>query len=108
VSAAREHLLGLYTDAGASPERPVGWPGFHEKDIYWEVSDPYEASEPVCGSLTDDLLDVYADVRRGLDLWDGSHQQAAIWEWRFHFDIHWGDHAVDALRALHRACNPVR
>jgi hypothetical protein len=27
-----------------------------------------------------------------------------FWEWRFHFDVHWGDHAVDALRALHRAC----
>jgi hypothetical protein len=24
------------------------------------------------------------------------------------FDVHWGDHAVDALRALHRACNPNR
>jgi hypothetical protein len=30
-----------------------------------------------------------------------------VWEWRFHFDVHWGEHAVDALRALHRACGPV-
>jgi len=21
-----------------------------------------------------------------------------------HFERHWGDHAIDALRALHRAC----
>jgi hypothetical protein len=31
-------------------------------------------------------------------------REAAIWEWRFHFEWHWGDHAIDALRALHRAC----
>ena len=56
-------------------------------------------------SLSDDLLDVYFDLRRGLELWDQEvPKAAAIWEWRFAFDTHWGDHAIDALRALHRAC----
>jgi hypothetical protein len=60
---------------------------------------------PVRGSLADDLRDVYSDVRRGLALWDSpAPPDAAIWEWRFQFEIHWGDHAIDALRALHRAC----
>jgi len=118
LASARERLLKLYlaaltlpqspetgdVDAGTNPERPDGWTGFSEKDVYWEVFDPYEESKPVCGSLSDDLLDVHADVRRGLDLWDGAHKEAAIWERRFHFDIHCGDHATDALRALHRAC----
>ncbi len=118
LDSARERLLKLYlaaltlpqspepgdVDAGPDPERPAGWSGFAEKDVYWEVFDPYEQSEPLCGSLSDDLLDVYADVRRGLDLWDSSHREAAVWEWRFHFDVHWGDHVIDALRALHRAC----
>jgi hypothetical protein len=66
--------------------------------------DPYELDQPVAGSLSDDLLDVYRDVRRGLALWESRRDADAVWEWKFHFDAHWGAHAVDALRALHRAC----
>lgn len=35
-------------------------------------------------------------------------RREAIWERRFHVDAHWGDHAIDALRALDRACNLSR
>lgn len=117
---ARERLLALYEaatrlpdveppdgiDAGPTPARPSTWRGFETFETYWEVFDPYEESAPVGGSLSDDLLDVHGDVQRGLALWDreGASRIAAIWEWRFHFDTHWGEHAVDALRALHRAC----
>lgn len=116
---ARQRLLELYRaavmlpnveppdgiDAGPDPERPKNWLGFENFEVYSEVFDPYVNEAPVAGSLSDDLLDVYCDVRRGLDLWDQDvPKAAAIWEWRFHFDTHWGDHAIDALRALHRAC----
>ena len=119
LRTARARLLSLYSaalllpsvepddsDASPSPDLPAGWAGFEDTDIYWEVFDPYEHEdkEPVAGSLSDDVLDIYRDIRRGLTLWDASQTQNAIWEWRFHFDVHWGDHAVDALRALHRAC----
>lgn len=119
LSGARQRLLELYEtgsalphveplegiEAGPSPEPPSGWVGFEKFETYWEVFDPYEASAPVGGSLSDDLLDVYGDLHRGLALWDREiSKSAAIWEWRFHFDHHWGDHAIDALRALHRAC----
>ncbi len=119
LMAARRRLLELYTagialphveppegfDAGADPPRPDGWAGFDKFEFYWEVFDPYVNEAAVAGSLSDDLLDVYCDVRRGLDLWKSkAPRAAAIWEWRFHLDAHWGDHAVDALRALHRAC----
>jgi len=119
LAGARKRLLDLYeagsalpyveppegVEAGPSPEPPKGWLGFGNFETYWEVFDPYEEDDPVVGSLSDDLLDVYGDVRRGLALWDmGIPRTAALWEWRFHFDQHWGDHAVDALRALHRAC----
>jgi hypothetical protein len=83
---------------------PPGWPGFGEVEIYWEVFDPYEEAPLVAGSLSDDVLDVYCDVRRGLQLFDEGHLASAAFEWRLHFDSHWGDHAVDALRALQRAC----
>lgn len=129
LSAARDRLLELYKagsklphveppdgiEAGPTPERRKGWAGFDKFEAYWEVFDPYEESAPVVGSLSDDLLDIYGDVQRGLALWEQGEvtkrsepRIAAIWEWRFHFEIHWGDHAVDALRALHRACKRLR
>lgn len=116
---ARLRLLALYEagcmlpsveppegfDAGPSPAGPPGWVGFEKFETYWEVFDPYVKDALVAGSLSDDILDVYFDVRRGLDLWQSSAPPAAaIWEWKFGLDSHWGDHAVDALRALHRAC----
>lgn len=119
LSGARQRLLDLYRtgsalphvepiegiDAGPNPGKPTNWVGFDKFEFYWEVFDPYVNEAPVVGELSDDLLDVYFDVRRGLELWDKDVPRAApIWEWRFHFDVHWGDHAIDALRALHRAC----
>lgn len=84
--------------------RPSGWQGFGALDAYATIFDPYVEEAPVTGSLSDDLLDVYRDLRRGLAHYDAGHVDVAIWEWRFHFDHHWGNHAVDALRALQRAC----
>jgi hypothetical protein len=72
-------------------------------DIYWEVFDPFECNEPVAGSLSDDILDMDRDVSRGLALWDAGAEDAAVWEWRFSFEVHWGVHATSALRAIHRA-----
>lgn len=118
LSAARERLLELYRAGTAlpliappedfserpSPVLPKPWAGFGEHQYYWEVRDPYVDEPPGLGDLSDDVIDVYLDLRRGLELWHLHEAQAAIWTWRFHFDIHWGDHASDALRALHRAC----
>ena len=57
----------------------------------------------VCGSLSDDILDVYSDVAGGLAAFDAGLIADAVWHWRFTRETHWGDHAVDALRALQRA-----
>lgn len=120
LTKARVRLLELYraglslpdveppddVEADRRLEQPKAWPGFEGFELYWEVFDPYEEDRPVGGSLSDDVLDVYRDVHRGLNLWEQDvPKTAALWEWRFHRDIHWGDHAIDALRALHRACN---
>jgi hypothetical protein len=122
VRSARVRLLTLYAagctlpaveppaefDAGPIVAKPDAWLGFGEFEFYWEVFDPYVEDAAVAGSLSDDLLDIYIDVRRGLDHWNSrAPRTAAIWDWRFHFDAHWGDHAVDALRALHRACREI-
>lgn len=95
--------------AGPADSQPE-WPGFGEFDGYWEVFDPYEQAEPLMGSLSDDVLDVYRDLRRGLRIYDSDGPNAvpdAVWEWQFHREAHWGDHAVDALRALQRAIQRV-
>lgn len=83
---------------------PPDWPGFGPHDLYWKVFDPYVDEERVTGSLSDDFLDIYRDLERGLVAFEEGEHQDAVWEWRFHFDHHWGEHAVDALRALQRAC----
>lgn len=113
---ARLHLSDLIHRASQLPEgnadgpdlpneaRPTEWRSFGEVDEYFTVFDPYVEEPLVTGSLSDDLLDVYRDLHRGLSLYDSGQVDAAVWEWKFHFDHHWGYHAVDALRALQRAC----
>lgn len=73
-----------------------------ERIHYREVFNPYAdvAEEEVTGNIIDDLDDIYSDVRRGLLHWRASQAGHALWRWRFHFEIHWGEHATSALRAL--------
>jgi hypothetical protein len=74
---------------------------FNEFNHYWEIFNPYVQEEPVAASLSDDISDIYQDVKRGIILYEQKDQTQAIWQWKFHFEIHWGNHAVDAVRALH-------
>lgn len=115
LAIARLRLLELYaaalslpdaepTDASADRLTPPSWRGFDDHDMYWLVLDPYRREAPVAGSLSDDLIEIYREIRDGLALWDTSHAADAIWAWRFGFESHWGTHAIDALRALHHAC----
>jgi hypothetical protein len=117
LRGAREHLAELVRAAGQLPDvppqplnptahagSPARWPGFGELDPYWEVFDPYDPQAPLQASLSDDVLDVYGDLQRGLAAYEAGRIDEAIWVWRFYFEVHWADHAVDALRALHRAC----
>ena len=70
---------------------------------YWDVFDPLkeDEKEPVHHSLADDLADIYRDLKGGLDLFDSGHVIEAVWEWRFSFRTHWGQHLTGARRALH-------
>jgi hypothetical protein len=77
-----------------------GLPG---DDYYWTV-EPSIEEEPVelAGSLADDLADIYADVKPGLDfVAAGGSTSSAAREWRLSFWSHWGTHAVEALRVIH-------
>jgi hypothetical protein len=70
---------------------------------YSEVFNPLliPAEEPVTGDLADDIADIHEDIRRGLDLLDAGYTEHAVWEWIFHMQHHWGEHATSAIRVLH-------
>jgi hypothetical protein len=72
---------------------------------YSEIFDPSDvpAGEPVVGDVADDLADVYRDLIQGVRLEAAGRPRDALWQWLMNFHIHWGRHAVSALRALHCA-----
>ncbi len=78
-------------------DKLAGW------DQYWVIFDPNNDMDAILGSLADDLVDIYFDLKEGLALHESGQSESAqvIWEWRFSFDIHWGEHALGALRTIH-------
>jgi hypothetical protein len=68
---------------------------------YWDVFDPLNEEAPVYNTLFDDLSDIYRDLKEGLVLYKRGQIVEAVWEWRFHFAIHWGAHLTGAQRAIH-------
>ncbi|WP_339607372.1 DUF5063 domain-containing protein [uncultured Roseivirga sp.] len=75
--------------------------------FYWEVFDPtYEKEdEPTQGWLVDDFSDIYYELKSNLNKIDliGTDQsiEGALWEMKFMFHHHWGNHCINAMRALH-------
>mgnify|MGYP001812118837 CR=1 FL=1 len=88
---------------GIDPKPPSGI-AVRPTDHYWEVFDPLapEPDDPTVGSLSDDVADIYRDLMEGLEHYRLGRVEEAVWTWRFQREIHWGNHAVDALRALQR------
>ena len=76
--------------------------GMHE--TYWEVHDPREFDDPVCGSLSDDFSDIYQELMIGIQLFEKNLTEA-VWHWKWSFENHWSYHTVDALRALNQILN---
>ena len=70
---------------------------------YWEIFDPHADKDPVCGDLIDDLSDIAADLKAGMKEYEAGRFGNAVLEWKFGLNNHWGQHIVDALRALHVA-----
>jgi hypothetical protein len=73
---------------------------------YWTVVDPIKPTkdDPLLGDMADDLADIYCDLRRGLDAWEtaaAATRLEIIWTWRFAYESHWGQHAVDALGTIY-------
>jgi hypothetical protein len=93
------------SEAPAPTALPVGlfkWGQFLGlRRYYREIFDPYSENTEgeVVGDLIDDLGDVYRDLMAGLVQWRMGNTGEALWEWRFRFEFHWGEHATSSLRA---------
>jgi hypothetical protein len=79
------------------------------RECYWEVFEPLERDRPeaICGSLSDDLADIWRDIKPGLLELDSPGEASVddvVWQWRFSFESHWGHHAVGCIAALHAMC----
>jgi len=87
--------------------------------FYWEVFDPTyterengEAEqgwkitdkEPLQGWLVDDLADIYRDLKietEKLKIQTDEAIEDALWQMKWSFLNHWGNHCINALRYLH-------
>jgi len=75
-------------------------------DLYWSLFDPVEPPDdaPYQGSLADDLAEIYCDLTSALICMaqiEGQIPVEVLWDWRFDFFSHWGEHAINATRTIH-------
>lgn len=77
------------------------------RDSYWLEFDTAQDEPGMTGSLADDFTDIYFDLTGGLCLFDAARPEQAAVLWRSSFQVHWGQHLVDAARQLYalRATN---
>ena len=83
---------------------------FSEYDRYQDISDPHDASdhEIMQLSLANDLCEIYENIKPGLNEWAKTgvaEKRDIIWEWKFSYENHWGDHATRSFRALYHLLN---
>lgn len=72
-----------------------------EDDPYRTVIDPHKDMGLVEAALAEDLADIYSDVFPATQWDDPEHLDDLLFELRFHFQGHWGRHALEAMRAIH-------
>jgi hypothetical protein len=89
---ALEHRFELYRQVRSE---------LGEQDNYWLEFDPVgDGHEGMSGSLADDLVDIYHDIKHGLELLESGDYEA-IEHWKRSYRLHWGQHLVDAERHLY-------
>jgi hypothetical protein len=78
---------------------------FGKYDMYWEVLDPLFKNEVGAGTLSEDLAEIYMELKGPLIAYEKGQESDAIWEWKFKIKSHCGDHLVDAMRIIHSLVN---
>ena len=71
-------------------------------DYYQEMFDPLDFSDssPVVASLSDDLADIYRDLKPAIIAYDKGKIREAEDNIKRNFEIHWSEHAISALKAI--------
>lgn len=69
---------------------------------YWKIFDASDIEDEtaIFALLSDDLADIYSDLKYGLIFYEQKKFAEAFWQWTFHFNIHWGNHLVGAQKAI--------
>jgi len=70
------------------------------KDGYWMEFDVGQDDQSMSGSLADDLTDIYCELKHGLKIMEDKPSQA-VEDWCSGYQIHWGQHLLDAERHLY-------
>lgn len=78
----------------------------NEQGFYFESFDPsYDKEDsPSQGWLFDDYSDIYRDIKFELEklkLGTNEATEDALWQLKFSFRTHWGNHCINAIRYLH-------
>lgn len=90
--------------------------------FYWEVFDPTYTEqvngqpgqgwkitdkEPSQGWLVDDFADIYRDIKiefEKMKIGTDAAIEDALWQMKWSYIHHWGEHCINALRYLHYLC----
>ncbi len=80
---------------------------FGTADDYLEVFDEKitESDSPVVSSLSENMADIYQDLKDFLLLYQTGTQEVmndAVWECRQNFETFWGQKLTNSLRAIHK------
>jgi hypothetical protein len=81
---------------------------------YWAVLNPVDLdnlAKTGTGDLIDDLGDIYQDLKEALILYDKPEigaMENAIFQFKFGYDNHWGEHCIEALYAIHHYLSQSR
>jgi len=54
--------------------------------------------------VSNDLAELYQDVRKGIVAFEEASKEGravASWEWRFNYEIHWGEHLLRAITTVY-------
>jgi hypothetical protein len=102
-------VLDLYVSAisldGGDPADDTEPPASISADDWWTLFQRLQRQlgdfdSVAGGSLSDDIADIYRDLRDGLIPYDAGDTGEALWNWRTDFESHWGRHAAHAIYAL--------
>ncbi len=72
-------------------------------DFYHDIFDPIFDEEIVYQSISEDLADIYVDLKGQIHNFEtgGVYKEYAIWNWSFGFQNHWGKHVLSTLKPIH-------